>query len=233
MSKKILIPFLITIFPLLVHASIFKIEVDAPIHPITSEYIRNSIDRAEKENISLLIMTLNTPGGLDSSMREIIERILSSKTPIVAFVSPSGSRSASAGFFIAIACDIFVMAPGTNTGAAHPVGISITGQQMDKTMEDKVTNDAASYIKTLAEQRGRNVKLAAVSKVELGLKAGAGLTYNVSKSIPLGLNLRAFILVLGRSPSYGIPSPNYFGGGIGAGGSNIIWGIDTGLTYSF
>lgn len=93
-------------------------------------------------------------------MREIIERILSSKIPVAAFVSPSGARAASAGFFIGIACDIFVMAPGTNTGAAHPVGVSITGQQMDKTMEEKVTHDASSYIKTLAEKRGRNTKLA-------------------------------------------------------------------------
>lgn len=141
-------------------ASILKISVDAPIHPITSEYIRDAIDRADKENASLVIITLNTPGGLDSSMREIIERILSSKTPVAAYVSPSGGRAASAGFFISIACDIFVMAPGTSTGAAHPVGVSITGQAMDKTMEEKVTHDAASYIKTLAEKRGRNTKLA-------------------------------------------------------------------------
>ncbi|MCX6566628.1 MAG: nodulation protein NfeD [Candidatus Aminicenantes bacterium] len=146
--------------PVFCSASILKITVDAAIHPVTSEYIRDAIDRADKENAGLLIMTLNTPGGLDSSMREIIEKILSAKTPIAAFVSPSGGRSASAGFFIGIACDLFIMAPGTNTGAAHPVGVSITGQSMDKTMEDKVTNDAASYIKTLAEKRGRNVKMA-------------------------------------------------------------------------
>lgn len=160
MNKKIFIFSLVLAFPLIIHASIFKININAPIHPITSEYIRDTIDRAERENASLIIITLNTPGGLDTSMREIIEKILSSKTPIAAFVSPSGARSASAGFFIAIACDIFVMAPGTNTGAAHPVGISITGQSMDKTMEEKITHDAASYIKTLAEKRGRNVKLA-------------------------------------------------------------------------
>ncbi len=142
------------------YASILKITINAPIHPITSEYIRNTIDRAEKENARLVIITLNTPGGLDTSMREIIERILSSKTPVVAYVSPSGARAASAGFFIGIASDIFVMAPGTSTGAAHPVGISITGQAMDKTTEEKVTHDAASYIKTLAEKRGRNTKLA-------------------------------------------------------------------------
>lgn len=160
MKKRILAFFLISIFPIASFASILKITVDAPIHPITSEYIRNTIDKAEKENASLVIIVFNTPGGLDSSMREIIQRILSSKTPVVSFVSPSGARAASAGFFISIACDIFVMAPGTSTGVAHPVAVSLTGQSMDKTMEEKATNDAAAYIITLAEKRGRNTKLA-------------------------------------------------------------------------
>ncbi len=150
----------IFVFPLFSSAAIHKITVDAAIHPVTSEYIRNAIDRADREQASLLIMVLNTPGGLDTSMREIIEKILAAKTPVAAYVSPSGARAASAGFFIGIACDLFIMAPGTNTGAAHPVGISVTGQTMDKTMEDKVTNDAASYIKTLAEKRGRNISMA-------------------------------------------------------------------------
>lgn len=160
MKKALSILLLLIVFPALSNSSILKITVDAPIHPITSEYIRDTIDRAEKENASMVIITLNTPGGLDSSMREIIERILSSKTPVASYVSPSGGRAASAGFYISIACDIFVMAPGTSTGAAHPVGVSITGQAMDKTMEDKVTQDAVAYIKTLAEKRGRNTRLA-------------------------------------------------------------------------
>lgn len=160
MKKTLILFSFVFIFPLSVHSSILKININFPIHPITSEYIIDTIDKAAKENASLIIMALNTPGGLDTSMREIIEKILSSETPVAAYVSPSGSRAASAGFFIGIACDLFVMAPGTNTGAAHPVGISITGQQMDETMEEKVTHDAASYIKTLAEKRGRNVKLA-------------------------------------------------------------------------
>ena len=142
------------------YGSIIKITVDAPIHPITSEYIQKSLEKADRENASLIIISLNTPGGLDTSMREIIEKILSTETPVVAFVSPSGARAASAGFFIGVACDLFVMAPGTNTGAAHPVGVSITGQQMDETMADKVTHDAASYIKSIAEKRGRNIKMA-------------------------------------------------------------------------
>jgi membrane-bound serine protease (ClpP class) len=141
-------------------AEILKITVDAPIHPITSEYIVRTIEAADAEGASLIILVLNTPGGLDSSMREIIEKIVNAGTPVAAYVAPGGARSASAGFFIAIACDIFAMAPGTNTGAAHPVGISLTGQAMDKTMEDKVTHDAAAYIKTLAEKRGRNTRMA-------------------------------------------------------------------------
>jgi membrane-bound serine protease (ClpP class) len=164
MVKKILpllaILLLLLIVPDQAWSSIFKITVDAPIHPISSEYVTQTIDRADRENARLIIIALNTPGGLDSSMREIIAKILAARTPVVVYVSPSGARAASAGFFIAIASDIFVMAPGTSTGAAHPVGVSITGQAMDKTMEEKVTHDAASYIKTLAEKRGRNTRLA-------------------------------------------------------------------------
>lgn len=142
------------------YPSILKITIDTAIHPITSEYIQNTIDRAETENAKLVLIALNTPGGLDSSMREIMEKILNSKIPVAAYVSPSGSRAASAGFFISVACDIFAMAPGTSTGAAHPVGVSLTGQPMDETMSDKVTNDAASYIKSIAEKRGRNIQMA-------------------------------------------------------------------------
>lgn len=159
-KKRFLLFFLVFILSLPVDAAIFKITVDAPIHPITAEYITKTIDRAEKENARLIIMVFNTPGGLDSSMREIIAKIIGSRVPFCTYVSPSGSRAASAGFYIGIAGDIFVMAPGTSTGAAHPVGISITGQGMDKTMEEKVTNDAVSYVKTLAEKRGRNIRLA-------------------------------------------------------------------------
>jgi membrane-bound serine protease (ClpP class) len=142
-------------------ASILKITVDAPIHPISAQYITSAIDRAERDNASLLILVLNTPGGLDSSMREIITKIVNSKVPVATYVGPSGARAASAGFFIAVASDLFFMAPGTSTGAAHPVGISLLGQGMDKTQEEKVTQDAVAYIKTLAEKRGRNVSAAA------------------------------------------------------------------------
>jgi len=139
---------------------VWKITVDAPIHPVTSEYIRHSLDRAEAESAELFLIVLNTPGGLDSSMREIIERLLKARLPVAVYVHPSGGRAASAGFFIGLACDLFIMSPGTSTGAAHPVGVSLTGQEMDKTMSDKVVQDAAAFIKTLAEKRGRNVQLA-------------------------------------------------------------------------
>ena len=141
-------------------AAIIRITVEAPIHPVTSEYIMRSLDKAAEDRASLLIIVLNTPGGLDTAMREIIAKILSSPVPVMTYVGPAGARAASAGFYIGIASDLFVMAPGTNTGAAHPVGISITGQAMDKTMEEKVTHDAASYMKSLAEKRGRNVQAA-------------------------------------------------------------------------
>jgi len=142
-------------------ARILSVTASGPIHPVTAEIILKALERAREERASLLIIKLNTPGGLDTSMREIIEGIVNSPVPVVAYVSPSGARAASAGFFIAVACDVFAMAPGTSTGAAHPVSIGLTGQnQPDKTMEEKVTHDAAAYIRTLAEKRGRNVKMA-------------------------------------------------------------------------
>jgi membrane-bound serine protease (ClpP class) len=146
--------------PVFASAAVLKIKVDAPIHPVTAEYVVKSLDKADREGAELVLLTLDTPGGLDTSMREIIEKIVNAKTPVAAFVGPSGSRAASAGFFIALACDVFIMAPGTSTGSAHPVGISLTGQAMDKTMEEKVTHDAAAYVRTIAEKRGRNVRMA-------------------------------------------------------------------------
>ncbi len=158
--KRTLAALALAAAPALLPAAVLEIVVDAPIQPVTAEYVVRSIARAEAEGASLVLLVLDTPGGLDSSMRQIIGRIVNSRVPVAAFVAPSGARAASAGFFIAMACDVFAMAPGTSTGAAHPVGMSFTGQSMDKTMEEKVTNDAAAYIKTLAAKRGRNVALA-------------------------------------------------------------------------
>lgn len=148
------------ILSLYLQAKVFTITIKDPIHPVTAEYVLKSLEKAQKEGAHLLIIKINTPGGLDSSMREIIEGIVTSSVPVAAYVSPYGARAASAGFFISIACDIFAMAPGTSTGAAHPVSIGLGNQGQDKTMEEKVTHDAAAYIRTLAEKRGRNVQMA-------------------------------------------------------------------------
>jgi membrane-bound serine protease (ClpP class) len=164
--KKI-IPLVLCVLILLLaaetaQATIFTITINAPIHPVTAEIIVKALEKAREDQAKLVIIKLNTPGGLDSSMREIIEEIVNSPVPVVAYVSPPGARAASAGFFISIACDVFAMAPGTSTGAAHPVSVAISGgeSQPDKTMEEKITNDAAAYIRTLAEKRGRNVQMA-------------------------------------------------------------------------
>ena len=132
---------------------VLLITVKGIINPVASEYIGGAIRQASDMKAEALIIRLDTPGGLDSSMREIIKGIEASPVPVVVYVAPSGARAASAGVFITIAAHIAAMAPGTNIGAAHPVQI---GGNMDKVMSEKVTNDAAAFIRTLALQRGRN-----------------------------------------------------------------------------
>jgi membrane-bound serine protease (ClpP class) len=129
------------------------ITVEGVINPAASEFIGKSIKKATKRGVEALVIQLDTPGGLDTSMRTIVKEIVGSEVPVVVFVAPSGARAASAGVFITLAAHIAAMAPGTNIGAAHPVGL---GEKMDKTMTDKATNDAAAYIKSLAERKGRN-----------------------------------------------------------------------------
>ena len=125
--------------------------VDGAIQPITAEYIVHSIDRAERDHCEALVIRLDTPGGLDTSMRQIVKRILVSEVPVIVYVAPAGSRAASAGTFIAYAAHVSAMAPGTAIGAATPV--SLGGGGMDSTMAHKVQNDAVSYIRSLANQR--------------------------------------------------------------------------------
>lgn len=136
---------------------VIVITVNGVINPVAAEYIGKNIEKANEKNAEALIIELDTPGGLDTSMRDIVKDINGSKVPVVVFVSPSGSRAASAGVFITLAAHIAAMAPGTNIGAAHPVAI---GEKMDKTIAEKATNDAAAYIKSLAEKRGRNAQWA-------------------------------------------------------------------------
>jgi membrane-bound serine protease (ClpP class) len=143
-------------------ADVLKLTVDDTIQPITTEYIQRGIDQAARSGDKAVLIELRTPGGLDSAMRKIIEKILSSPVPVIIYVSPSGSRAASAGFFILQSADVAAMAPGTNTGAAHPVMMSPFGSAvpMDPVMKDKITNDSAAFLRSIVDKRGRNVQVA-------------------------------------------------------------------------
>jgi len=135
-------------------ADVLRLNLSDQITPASAEVITAAIARAESEQAAALIITLNTPGGLDTSMREIVSRIDTSRVPVIIYVAPSGARAASAGFIILLAADVAAMAPGTATGAAHPV--MSDGRDLDKTMAEKVTNDAAAYVRSHAERRGRD-----------------------------------------------------------------------------
>lgn len=128
---------------------------DGVITPVSAEYFHDALQSAQEGDAEALILRLNTPGGLDTSMRLMIKDITASTIPVVVYVSPSSGRAASAGVFLTMAAHVAAMAPGTNIGAAHPVVMG--GAEMDKTMKEKVENDSVAYIKTIAEQRGRNV----------------------------------------------------------------------------
>ena len=133
-------------------------ELDGVISPASSSYLVRVVDLAVREECVCLIFKIDTPGGLDVSMREITEKILNADVPVVVYVAPKGARAASAGVFILYASHVAAMAPGTNVGAAHPV--SMGGGEMDSVMVEKVTNDAVAYLKALAKERGRNEKWA-------------------------------------------------------------------------
>jgi membrane-bound serine protease (ClpP class) len=131
--------------------------VDGIIHPVSSEFMRSAIAKADADGAALIVFTLHTPGGLLDATRDINNAIIAAKTPVAVFVGPSGNRAASAGFLITIAADIAAMAPGTHIGAAHPV--MGNGEKVDEVMAKKMASDTAAYARTLAAQRGRNVPL--------------------------------------------------------------------------
>jgi len=133
---------------------VYVIKIDGSINPSTSDYIKRSIQEANQKGAECLVIELNTPGGLLKSTRYIVSDLLTSPVPVIVFVSPSGSQAASAGVFITLASNIAVMAPGTNIGASHPVN---TQGGMDSVMSEKVTNDAAAFIRSISEKRKRNV----------------------------------------------------------------------------
>src|ERR1700731_3567303 len=139
-------------------AEVLKIVVNDAIHPITEEYIERALAQAVLNKDLALLIELNTPGGLLESTRNIIEKILASPVPVIIYVTPGGSRAASAGFFILESADVAAMAPGTNTGAAHPV--TLGGGKVDDTMREKMENDAAALMRSVVSKRGRNVEVA-------------------------------------------------------------------------
>lgn len=143
------------------------VEVSGVINPVAAEFVTWEIEAANAENDALIVLELDTPGGLDTSMRIIIKSIQASKVPVVTYVSPAGSRAASAGTFITIASHIAAMAPGTNIGASHPVNLMGGAQDVeegeDDVMGEKVVNDASAYIRSLAELRKRNAYWAELS----------------------------------------------------------------------
>ncbi len=175
MKRMILL--IICLLSISLHADIVKLKISGPIESITDEYITDSFKTINSmSEVDLVIIEIDTPGGFDTSMRSIIKIIFSSPVPVVTFISPQGARGASAGFFISISADIAAMAPGTNMGAAHPVSIfpisqpkedeknkkntEKESQKNNSIMMDKVTNDAISYIKSIAKTRGRNTRWA-------------------------------------------------------------------------
>lgn len=140
-----------------------RVKVDMAIGPIAVKIISEAVDRAFEENRELLIIELDTPGGLDQSMRSICRKLLNADVPVVVYVSPPGARAASAGLFITYAAHIAAMAPGTNIGAAHVVNM---GGEIDSVMQEKVQNDAVAYITSIAKKRGRNIEWAKLGVLE-------------------------------------------------------------------
>ena len=153
-------------------------EVDGAISPVTAEFIIESLQTAQQDGADLFLLRLNTPGGLDLAMRDIIQAFLASPVPTGVWVAPAGARAASAGFMIALAADVVAMASGTNTGASTPV--SVGGGEIDETMQRKIIQDAEAYARSLAERRGRPVDAAVAAVSE-------GRSFAASEAIELGL----------------------------------------------
>jgi membrane-bound serine protease (ClpP class) len=157
MRKFVCVLILLSVITGIAQASqVMIIRVEDAISPASARFMVQSIEKAQAEKAECLIIEMDTPGGLDQSMRQVIKAIMASTVPVVVYVAPQGSRAASAGAFITMASHVAAMSPGSSIGAAHPVSIG-TGGQMDSTMSGKVTNDAAAYIRSIAEKRGRNI----------------------------------------------------------------------------
>lgn len=161
--RRPIVLFLLLLLPPFVstgRAEIARLDINGAIDPITAEFVIKGLDRAESEHAEMLLIRLQTPGGLATSMEDIITRILNSKVPVIVYVAPSGAKAASAGFFILLAADVAAMAPGTNTGAAHPLmaigGFPVEGGEAGKTLTEKITSNATAFLRSIASKRNRN-----------------------------------------------------------------------------
>jgi membrane-bound serine protease (ClpP class) len=139
-------------------ARVLRVDIDGIVHPVTSRVIASAIAQAERTHADAVLIRISTPGGLMDATRDIVEQIFRSPVPVITWTGPSGARAASAGFFLLEAADVAAMAPGTNTGASHPV--LSTGGQMDPLMKTKIENDAAALMRTISTHRGRNEQAA-------------------------------------------------------------------------
>jgi len=155
--KRALVATCLLLLSLNARGSVLRISLNDMIHPISDEFIGRALAEAARENDAAVVIEMTTPGGLLDSTRSIVEKVMTSKVPVIIYVAPAGARAASAGFFLLEAADIAAMAPGTNTGAAHPV---LLGEKMDDVMKMKMENDAAAFMRTIATRRGRNVAVA-------------------------------------------------------------------------
>ena len=144
-------------------AQVIQVDVEHVIHPLTVELVQEAIRQADEEGAAAVLLRLNTPGGLLSAAKDVIQTIVASDVPIIAYVGPSGGRAASAGFMILVSADVAAMAPGTNTGAAHPV---LMGGEMDEVMKAKVSNDTAASVRSVTSKRGRNPEVAEKAVLE-------------------------------------------------------------------
>src|SRR5213082_378829 len=160
MARRIPLAVLLSILVLsaLSKADVLKLVIDDTIQAATEERIERALNQAAAEKDDAVLIELSTPGGVMTAMREIMSKIIASPVPVIIYVTPSGSRAASAGFFILESADIAAMAPGTNTGAAHPV--TITGGKMDDVMKEKIENDTAALMRSVVSKRGRNIEVA-------------------------------------------------------------------------
>ena len=138
-------------------ANSYFLKIDGTINPVIADFIHDGIEKAAKDKAACLLIHLNTPGGLLKSTRVIVSDMLNSPVPIIVYVSPGGAHAGSAGVFITMAAHVAAMAPGTNIGAAHPVALQAV---MDSTMNEKTTNDAAAFLRSIAEKRNRNLQWA-------------------------------------------------------------------------